>query len=79
MSNIDKHGKLQEEPFTFRETKDGKVLIYWHGKQVTVLKGKVASKFLKDISSADSMQAQLAMARITGHFKHGNENKNTGL
>ncbi len=75
MSNIDKRGKLQEEPFTFRETKDGKVLIYWHGKQVTVLKGKVASKFSKDISSADSMQAQLVMARITGHFKHGNENK----
>ncbi|MBK8782563.1 MAG: hypothetical protein IPO22_12325 [Anaerolineales bacterium] len=79
MSNIDKRGKLQEEPFTFRETKDGRVLIYWHGKQVTVLKGKFASKFLKDISSADSIQAQLVMARVTGHFKHGNENKNTGL
>ncbi|MBL8102490.1 MAG: hypothetical protein JNM02_08185 [Anaerolineales bacterium] len=57
----------------FRETKDGRVLIYWHGKQITVLKGKVASKFLKDILPADSMQAQLVMARITGHFKHGNE------
>ncbi len=73
MGNIDKRGKLQEEPFTFRETKDGKVLIYWHGKQVTVLKGKVASKFLKDITSVDSMQAQLVMAQVTGHFKHGNE------
>lgn len=73
MSNIDKRGKLQEEPFMFRETKDGRVLIYWHGKQITVLKGKVASKFLKDILPADSMQAQLVMARITGHFKHGNE------
>jgi hypothetical protein len=74
MINIDKHGNLQKEPFTFRETKDGKVLIYWHGKQAAVLNGKVASKFLKDISSADSMQAQLVMARVTGHFKHGNEN-----
>ncbi len=73
MSNIDKRGKLQEEPFSFRETRDGKVFIYWHGKQVTVLKGKVASKFLKDISHADSAQAQLLMARVTGHFKHGNE------
>ncbi|MBE0670500.1 MAG: hypothetical protein IH588_07930 [Anaerolineales bacterium] len=73
MSNIDKRGKLQEEPFTFRETKDGKVLIYWHGKQITVLKGKVASNFLQDILPADSIQAQLVMACITGHFKHGNE------
>jgi pimeloyl-ACP methyl ester carboxylesterase len=47
---------------------------YVYGKQAAVLNGKVASKFLKDISSADSMQAQLVMARVTGHFKHGNEN-----
>ncbi len=79
MNNMDKRGRLQEEPFAFRETKDGKVLIYWRGKQVTILKGQVASKFLRDISSVDSMQAQLVMARVTGHFKHGNENKNTGL
>ncbi len=79
MSKIDKRGKLLEEPFTFRETKDEKVLIYWHGKQVTILKGQAASKFLRDISSTDSMQAQLVMAKVTGHFKHGNENKNTGL
>ena len=79
MSKIDKRGKLLEEPFTFRETKDEKVLIYWRGKQVTILKGQVASKFLRDISSTDSMQAQLVMAKVTGHFKHGNENKNTGL
>lgn len=79
MNNIDKHGKLQEEPFAFRETKDGKVLIYWHGKQVTVLKGQNAQNFLVGIASADSMQAQILMARVTGHFKHGNENKNNGL
>ena len=79
MSKIDKRGKLLEEPFTFRETKDEKVLIYWHGKQVTILKGQAASKFLRDISSTDSMQAQLVMAKVTGHFKHGNENQNTGL
>ena len=79
MSKIDKRGKLLEEPFTFRETKDEKVLIYWHGKQVTILKGQAASKFLRDISSTDSMQAQLVIAKVTGHFKHGNENKNTGL
>ena len=73
MNNIDKHGRLQEKPFTFRETKDGKVFIHWHGKQITILKGKAAEKFVKSVAQADEQQAQLIMARITGHFKHGNE------
>ena len=73
MSNIDRRGKLLEEPFTFRETKDGKVLLYWHRKQVMILKGSDAQKFLAGIVSADPAQAQLLMARVTGNFKHGNE------
>lgn len=73
MSNIDKRGKLLEEPFTFQETKDGKVLLYWHGKQVMILKGSHAQKFLAGIASSDPAQAQLLMARVTGNFKHGNE------
>lgn len=73
MNKIDKRGKLQEKPFTFRETRDGKVFIYWRGKQITILKGKTAVKFLRDIANAGAEQAQLLMARVTGHFKHGNE------
>lgn len=73
MTNTDKRGKLQEEPFTFRGTKDGKVFIYWHGKQILFLKEKAAGKFLANIANADSQQSQLLMARVTGHFKHGNE------
>ena len=69
----DRRGKLQQEPFTFRETKDGKVLIYWHGKQIMILKAKAAGKFITNIANADSQQAQLLMARVTGHYKHGNE------
>ncbi len=73
MNRIDKRGKLQEKPFTFRETRDGKVFIDWHGKQITILKGKAAAKFLRDIAEASDEQAKLLMARVTGHFKHGNE------
>ena len=73
MVNTDKRGKLQEEPFTFRGSKDGKVFIYWHGKQIMILKGKAADKFLKAIILKDSHHAQLIMAQVTGHFKHGNE------
>jgi hypothetical protein len=75
MSGIDKRGKLEEQPFTFQATKDGKVFIHWQEKLVTTLRGKAAEKFLKSIVDADPVQAQLLMARITGHFKHGNEKK----
>jgi hypothetical protein len=75
MSNIDKHGKLKEEPFTYRSTKDGKVFIRWHGRQIMILKGQAAEKFIAAVVKLDSLQAQLLMARITGHFKHGNETK----
>jgi hypothetical protein len=73
MSEIDKRGKLEENPFSFRVTKDGKVFIQWSGKQVMALKGSAAEKFLAAITGADDRQAQLIMAKITGHFKHGNE------
>lgn len=75
MSEIDKRGKLAGQPFTYRITKDGKVFIHWQGKPVTTLCGKAAEKFMKSITDADSARAQLLMARVTGHFKHGNETK----
>ena len=75
MSEVDKRGKLEEQPFKYRITKDGKVFIRWHGRQVTVLKGESAEKFIASIEQADSQQAQLLMARVTGHFKHGNEKR----
>jgi len=73
MNKTDKRGKLEEQPFMFRITKDGKVFIHWQGRQIMILKGKTADKFITSIEQADSQQAQLLMARFTGHFKHGNE------
>ncbi len=73
MKEIDKRHKLDEEVFSYRATKDGKVFLFWHRKQIKILKGLAAQEFLEDISDADSKEAQLLMARITGNFKHGNE------
>lgn len=75
MSGIDKRGKLEEQPFPYRITKDGKVFLHWHAKQIIIHKGKIAEKFITSIEQADAQQAQLLMARITGHFKHGNEKR----
>jgi len=38
-----------------------------------IIKGKEAEKFIARISQVNEYQAQLMIARITGHFKHGNE------
>jgi hypothetical protein len=73
MDPVDRRGRLKAEPFTFRVTKDGRVFIHWHGKQVMILKGTSADKFMASIAGADEQQRQLLMAKITGHFKHGNE------
>ncbi|MDQ0155449.1 hypothetical protein [Robertmurraya andreesenii] len=74
MNNIDKRNRLDDEPFNFRVTKDNTVFLDYNGRQVKVLKGTEAEKFLKKISVAESTtEAQLIMAKITGNFKRGNE------
>jgi hypothetical protein len=78
LDNIDKRNKLEEEVFSYRVTKDDKVFIFWQGKQVMILRGKESEKFLSKISTADAIEAQLAMAKITGNFKRGNEKINNG-
>jgi hypothetical protein len=60
-------------PFTWRSTKDGRVLIDWEGRTVTTLAGKRALRFLDDVSGAGEEAEQLLLARATGNFKRGNE------
>lgn len=73
MGEIDKRGKLDEEFFDYKVTKDGRVLLYWYGRQVKVLAGKDAEKFRTRIEGLDGKDAQLVMAKFTGNFKRGNE------
>ncbi|MED1864414.1 hypothetical protein P4V41_13185 [Fictibacillus nanhaiensis] len=76
MEHIDKRNRLEGKPFSYRETKDHNVFLDYYGKQVKILKGKEAEKFLNRIKAADSeMAEQLIMAKITGNFKRGNERK----
>ncbi len=73
MGEVDKRGKLDEEPFSYKVSKDKKVFIYWHGKLVMTLKEKDSNKFLERIEKVELKEAQLIMAKVTGNFKHGNE------
>ncbi|WP_042148488.1 hypothetical protein [Paucisalibacillus sp. EB02] len=79
MNNIDKRNRLDDEPFNYRVTKGNTVFLDYNGRQVKILKGKEAEKFLKRIRVANNTkEAQLIMAKITGNFKRGNERKTGG-
>ena len=71
--NIDKRQKLQDAPFDFQITKDQRILIYWQGKPVKILAGKAAQKLIAILDELDDNAIQLALAKATGNFKHGNE------
>lgn len=73
MSTTDKRNRLTEEIFAFHENKAGKVFISWRGKQVKILQGKSAQKFLARVNGLEHGAAQLMMAKETGNFKRGNE------
>lgn len=67
---------MGKEEFSYWITKDGKVLVYWHGKngrRKIVLKGARAARLIADLPDMDHEQQQLALARATGNFKRGNE------
>jgi predicted ABC-type ATPase len=71
---VDQRNRLDDEVFSYRVSKD-KVFLFWQGKQVMILKGEQARKFLSKIANLDGKAAQLVMAKITGNFKHGNERR----
>lgn len=56
-------GGLQDQPFAYQESKDGKVFIHWRGAKVMVLVGRQAGKFLRQVSSQSEEAQQLAMAK----------------
>jgi len=74
MSHIDKRNRLEENPFSYRISKDNTVFCEYQGKQVKILKGKDAEKFIARIqAAADEFEVQLILAKVTGNFKRGNE------
>ena len=73
MPKVDKRGKLEAQPFDYQITKDGRVLIYWDNRIIMTLKGEPAQKLIIRLDGADETAIQLALAKVTGHFKHGNE------
>jgi hypothetical protein len=72
----DARGRLDSDPFTYRVTKDGRVLISRGGRLVTTVTGAAAAKLLARLDAAtDEPQAQQLLARATGHYRHGTERR----
>ena len=70
---MDKRGVLEKEVFSYRITKDQKVLISYEGKPVRTLSGSNAKSLIAKIQGANGQSIQLMLAKATGNFKRGNE------
>jgi len=64
---------MEPEPFSYRVTKDGRVLVAFHGRHVVTVAGRPADRLAAALADADNEQEQLLLARATGNFKRGNE------
>ncbi len=73
MANIDKRGKLDENPFDYFISKDKKLHISFKGKNIMILKDAKAEAAISKIQQASDFDVQLILAKLTGNFKHGNE------
>ncbi len=62
-----------EGVFEWQQTKEGLVRIAFRGRVVTTLKGAAAARLVAKVRDATDADAQLAMAKVTGNFKRGNE------
>jgi len=70
---------LEEDPFDWRITKDGRVLISRGGRQVSVVAGDRAQRLSAGLENAmargEEDAAQHLLARATGNYKRGNERR----
>jgi hypothetical protein len=65
------------QQFTHRITKDGRVLVAFHGRHVVTVAGTAAARLTAQLrdADADADAVQLLLARATGNFKRGNERR----
>jgi hypothetical protein len=64
---------LAKQPFSWRRAGTNQVQISYDGRPVTMLRGVAADKAIDRLAHASPSEAQQALARLTGNFKHGNE------
>ncbi|MGV8884051.1 MAG: hypothetical protein ACOH1T_00490 [Microbacteriaceae bacterium] len=67
----DARKRLESHPFTYRATRSGTVFISRGGRVVMELGGVRAASLMRTLNAATcTTDEQLALARVTGHYKH---------
>ncbi|UOE44663.1 hypothetical protein [Agromyces larvae] len=69
----DRRARLVEDPFDFRITKAGAVIVLRGGRAVMTVGGASAGRLVAALSRADDAQTQHLLARASGNYKRGNE------
>lgn len=63
---------LDDEPFDYRITKSGMLIIVRNGRTVMELGGKKAAALIPKLGRSQESDQQL-LARVTGNYRRGNE------
>jgi hypothetical protein len=71
----DARGRLGEDPFEYRVTKDGRVLVARGGQQVAVVAGARGARLAARLEGAGERERQLLLAAVTGNYRRGNERR----
>lgn len=64
------------ELFSFKVSKDDKVMIYYSGKLIMTFSGKKGKSLYSKLTNKTEEQQQMILAKLTGNFKRGNEKNN---
>nr|WP_274636331.1 hypothetical protein [Microbacterium bovistercoris] len=64
--------RSEYEPFAYRVTKAGDVLISRGGRLVTTVRGAGAARLIARLGR-DEASDQAALQRVTGNYRRGNE------
>lgn len=75
MGRIDARGRLDEQPFAYRTSKECQLFVSWHGRTIMTVRGDDARRPFARLATLDDAGVQLALAKATGNFKHGNERR----
>ncbi len=63
-----------DDPFSYRITAAGQVLISRGGRMVITVAGPRAAKLIADLAGRPD-EEQLLLARVTGNYRRGNERR----